>query len=137
MGDDELVVVCGTQNPLAAAGHADKEVLRQASWLMTRRGSIARDIFDDIAEDIQLPDEQRRGVVTHVPMLTLAMLTRTDSLAFLPKSVTIPWQNLGLVKVLDTPATTRLRPLGILLNEANKSRVVRKVARELMRVEQI
>ena len=135
VGDDELVVVCGTQNPLAAKAHADKEALRQASWLMTRRGSIARDIFDDIAEDIQLPDEQRRGVVTHVPMLTLAMLTRTDSLAFLPKSVTIPWQNLGLVKVLDTPATTRLRPLGILLNEANKSRVVRKVARELMRVE--
>lgn len=30
---------------------------------------------------------------------------------------------------------TRMRPLGILLNETNRSRVVRKVARELMRVE--
>lgn len=132
--DDELVVACGSQHPLAAEGKADKEALRNANWLMTRRGSVARDRFDDLAEDIQLPDSHRRGTVTHVPMLTLAMLMRTDSLAFLPKSVTTPWQNEGLVTVLDTPATTRMRPLGILLNETNRSRVVRKVARELMRV---
>lgn len=132
---DELIVACGAQNPLAASGQATMEDLSRARWLLTRRGSVARNRFEDLAEEMQLPEQNRCGVVTHVPILTLDLLCRTDCLALLPRSVTIPWQRDGLVVELQSPATTRLPPLGILVRQEGQSRVVRRIGSELIRAD--
>jgi DNA-binding transcriptional LysR family regulator len=129
---DALVVVCGVNNPLAKQGQASLEELRAHHWLVTRRGSIARDRFEDLAEEIQLPAANRCGVVTHVPTLTLELLTRQNYLALIPRSVAVPWLNDGLVVEIDSPATTRLAPLGFLWQPDSTRRSTRKLATELM-----
>jgi len=130
---DAIVVICGRENPLAASGKASMEDLRAARWLLTRRGSVARNCFEDLAEELDLPAAQRCGVVTHVPMLTLELLCKDDYLTLIPRSVAVPWLNDGLVVELESRATTRLGPLGFLWQGEDARRVTRTVAAELRR----
>lgn len=129
--DDALVVVCGAQNLLASKRAARADDLRAARWLVTRRGSIARNRFEDLAEEIALPQSHRCGVVTHVPMLTLQLLTSQPYLALIPRSVATPWIRDGLVVALDSPATTQLAPLGFLWQSNGAHRVTRMLVNEL------
>ena len=128
---DALVVICGAGHALAARGTVSTDDLKAAQWLVTRRSSVARDRLEDLAEDIGLPDTHRSGVVTHVPSLTLELLTRHDYLALIPRSVALPWIANGWVAELDTPATTRLNPLGFLWQPEKANRLIRKLANEL------
>lgn len=128
---DALVVICGAGHPLAQNGPASPEDLRKARWLVTRRGSVARDRFEDLAEEIGLPAALRSGVVTHVPSLTLELLTQHDFLALIPRSVALPWIANGWVAELDSLGTTRLGPLGFLWQPDKANRVIRKLASEL------
>lgn len=129
--DDALVVFCGASNALAGRGRIEVEDLRAARWLVMRRGSVARNRFEDLAEEIALPDSQRCGVVTHVPMLTLQLLVAQSYLALIPRSVAMPWIRDGLVVELDSPATTRLAPLGFLWQSNGARRVTRMLVNEL------
>lgn len=128
---DALMVVCGSGHALASQGRASAADLRAAQWLVTRRASVARERFEDLAEEIGLPADHRSGVVTHVPGLTLELLTRHDYLALIPRSVALPWIANGWVMELDSPATTRLGPLGYLWQPDKANRVIRKLAGEL------
>lgn len=44
--DDELVVFCGPEHPLAKAGTADNETLGAQAWILRERGSGTRSQFD-------------------------------------------------------------------------------------------
>lgn len=132
--DDALVVICGAGNALSGRKEATADDLRDARWLLTRRGSIARNRFEDLAEDIGLPAENRCGVVTHVPALTLELLCRHDYLALIPRSVAAPWLRDGHAVELASPATTRLASLGLMWKPDGASRVIRKLVGELTAV---
>lgn len=129
---DALVVICGAKNPLAEQGKASLGDLRACRWLVTRRGSVARNRFEDLAEEIALPDANRCGIVTHVPMLTLELLSREDYVTLIPRSVAMPWLHDGLVAEVASPATTRLAPLGVLWQPDTASNVTRKLITSLL-----
>lgn len=133
---DALVVVCGSGHPLAKAQGIGLGDLRAERWLVMRRGSVARRRFEDLAEEMDLPEAHRCGIVTHAPILTSELLAREGYLALLPRSVTLPWQRDGLVTELATPATSRLPPLGILWREDTPQRIVRKIVGELRTIGQ-
>lgn len=128
---DALVVVCGAQNPLAKQGTATVEELRECHWILTRRGSVARNRFEDFAEEMQLPPENRCGIITHVPMLTQELLVKGKYLTLVPRSVAMPWITDGLAVELNTPATTKLLPLGFLWKSDDARRVTKMLASEL------
>jgi DNA-binding transcriptional LysR family regulator len=134
--EDALVVVAGSQHRLACSAIADAETLRESQWLLTRRGSVARNRFEDFAEEIGLPNKNRCGVITHVPMLTLELLAGGDYLTLVPRSVAMPWLASGLAIEIESPATTRLGPLGFLWQREVASRVTRLVANELRNLRQ-
>jgi len=125
--DDELVVVCGLQNSLSKQRNLSVEDYRNHEWLLTRRGSIARNAFEELAEAAQIPSENRCGLVMHVPVLTLKLLAQENYLSLIPRSVALPWINEGMVVELYGPATKRLKPLGLLWNPTTANRVVRKL----------
>lgn len=133
---DALVVVCGAGHALAKHGPATTEDLRNAHWLITRRGSVARNRFEDLAEEIGLPTNHRSGVVTHVPSLTLELLTRHDYLALIPRSVALPWIANGWVAEVDSPAMTRLEQLGFAWQPDKANHIIRKLAGELSKATQ-
>lgn len=128
---DALVVLCGKRNPLARKAFATLDDLAGANWLLTRRGSVARDRFEDLAEEMNLPVENRCGVITHVPMVTQELLEQGNYLTLVPRSVAASWLRNGIVHELDSPATTALAPLGFLWQGDNARRVTKMVANEL------
>ncbi|WP_181389348.1 LysR family transcriptional regulator [Pseudoprimorskyibacter insulae] len=129
--EDPLVVVCGAQNALARKGHISPEELARANWLVSRRGSIARQRLEELAEEIDLPPENRFSVVTHVSILTLNFLTTSDVLTLIPRGVAAPWLRDGRVVELDCMATTPLPPLGLLTRSDDARQVTGLFIREL------
>lgn len=129
---DALVVVCHKNNALAKHGKASLEDLQSSRWVLTRRGSIARERFEELSKQMQLPDVQRCGIVTHVPLLTEELLAQQNYLALLPRSVALPWLRSGSVVELESLATTKLAPLGFLWQREKATQVVRKLASTLM-----
>ena len=128
---DALVVICGAQHPLSAQCSVSNDDLRAFPWLIHRRGSIARNRFESIAQEIDLPANKRCGVVTHIPMLTRELLMGGNFLALMPRSVAIPWFSDGSVVEIDCPANTAIAPLGFLWQPDSASRITRKIAGEL------
>jgi DNA-binding transcriptional LysR family regulator len=129
---DDLVVICGAQHPLAKRKTASRKTLVQYRWLLTRRGSEARTRFEEIAEDLSIPAKNRCGIVTHVQMLTLELLTYQDHLVLLPRSVVEPWLRKGDVVELSSPATTPMANLGFLWQGDSARMVVRQLGEELL-----
>jgi DNA-binding transcriptional LysR family regulator len=132
--DDDLIVVCGSQNLLSQQRNISRDDFRNHEWLLTRRGSIARNAFEELAEEAQIPSVNRCGLVMHVPVLTLKLLVQGNYLSLIPRSVAIPWINEGLVVELDSPATKRLMPLGLLWNPTTANRVVRKFVEGIRKI---
>lgn len=125
--DDAMVVVCGAQNPLAKQKSISREDFKRHQWLVARRGSLARNQFEELAEEMQIPPANRCGLVTHVPVLTRELLVRDNYVSLIPRSVALPWIKVGMVVELESPATKGLQPLGLLWNPSTASRVVRKL----------
>ncbi|MDE4063436.1 hypothetical protein [Phaeobacter gallaeciensis] len=77
--------------------------LRAVHWLVMRRGSVACSRCEYLAEEI----------------------------ALIPRSVATLWLRDGLVVALDSPATTRLAPLGFLGQSNCAHRVAWMLVNEL------
>lgn len=132
--DDELVVVCGSQNPLSTQRNISRDDYRNHEWLLARRGSIARNAFEELAEDVGIPSANRCGLVTHVPVLTLKLLQQVNYLSLIPRSVALPWINAGMVVELYGPANKSLKPLGLLWNPTTANQVVRKLVEGIRKI---
>lgn len=66
--EDELVVFCAPQHPLAAAGEADNARLAEQAWILRERGSGTRGQFD-------------REIARHLPRLDLRLeLEHTEAI---------------------------------------------------------
>lgn len=112
--DDELIVVCGKDHPLAKQTKISTIELGQAKWLVNRVGSVARQRFEDIAQEHDWPQSCRCQIIMHIPELTREMLTTGQYLAILPRSVSLPWLASGDFVALVTEVQTSLPVLGFL-----------------------
>ena len=112
--DDILIAVCGRTHPFAKAADVSEQELGQASWLINRVGSVARNRFEEIAQANNWPQSGRCQIVMHIPDVTREMLITGKHLAVLPRSVALPWLERGEVKELKTKINAPLRPLGCL-----------------------
>ncbi|WP_168223030.1 LysR family transcriptional regulator [Oceanicola sp. D3] len=112
--EDRLIAVCGSTHPLAARVEISSEELGASKWLLNRVGSVARDRFEDVAQENDWPQAARCQVIMHIPELTKDMLTSGKYLAVLPRSVAAPWIASGEIRELPTEIDTPLRPLGLL-----------------------
>ena len=112
--NDRLIVVCAKSHPLAAKAAASLEQLGQCHWLMNRIGSVARNRFEDVAAKAGWPNEIQRPVVTHIPNLTLQMLSTGKYLTIVPRSMALPWLEAGMLVELECDVSSALPPLGFL-----------------------
>lgn len=115
--EDRLIVACGQSHPLAQKKEISGDDLGQATWLMNRVGSIARQRFEEVSVAGNWPHSSRCQLVMHIPSLTKEMLLTGNYLAILPKSVALPWLGAGEIIELDTDIGAPLSPLGYLWAE--------------------
>lgn len=114
--EDMLIAVCGRRHPFAAREAIDPEELGEAKWLLNRVGSVARDRFEEVANQHGWPYAARCQVIMHIPDLTRDMLLNGRHLAVLPRSVALPWLATGEVREMATDINAPLSPLGLLWN---------------------
>ncbi|SMX26595.1 HTH-type transcriptional regulator GbpR [Pelagimonas phthalicica] len=112
--DDGLIAVCGRSHPLAKRSKISNADLAEAKWLLNRVGSVARARFEEIAQAHGWPRESRCQMIMHIPELTKEMLATGKYLAILPRSVAMPWLDVGDVIEMETEISAPLRPLGLL-----------------------
>ena len=69
---DELVIFCGPQHPLAAAGSADNAQLAEQPWILREPGSGTRALFDRVVAP-RLPGLQVRLQLEHTEAIKRAV----------------------------------------------------------------
>lgn len=111
---DQLIIVCGSKHPLVSKPETTMHDLGQASWLLNRVGSVARNRFEELSEQHDWPQSARCLVTMHIPELTREMLLSQGYLAIMPKAVALPWIAEGVVSQLRHELATPLAPLGLI-----------------------
>lgn len=87
------------------------------SWIMNRVGSVAREVFENLAESGGWPEGSRSALSTQVPELTRYILASGRHLALVPYSVACPWIESGEIVEIKVDAEMILAPLGLLHSE--------------------
>lgn len=119
--DDELVVLCGPQHPLARRRRAlDWASLDGRSWLQGPVGSIARKRLDELTAGLA------RGItpfpmVTRIPAVLSATLRQHPVLALLPRSYLRHEVDAGELVALPLAERLPVDPLGLMLPSEGRS----------------
>jgi len=125
---DALVAVCGDTHPFALQKTTTMDNLGTGKWLQNRVGSVARVRFEETAQKWKWPTSTRCQIIMHIPELTRTMLKTNEYLALLPRSVALPWLQLGEVKELASELEMKLPPLGYLWEPRDSGPATQKLA---------
>jgi len=123
---DELIIVCRDQHPLATADNCKPSELADQIWLSNRVGSVARQRLEELAFEHGWPEENRCGVIVHIPEMTRKLLMESDYLVVVPKSVARPWLDSGDLVQIQPRLTTSLSPLGFVMPEQGAFKSLRQ-----------
>lgn len=118
--EDEVVIVCSAEHPLARSRRFDEAALAAQLWVMVPPGTTARERFDEFVS--KLPEMPRtHSLITRNRTLLVRLLQQRSALAMLPLSFVrdlIEQGELALVKMRDAQP---MLPMGLLHQEAGMS----------------
>lgn len=110
--NDQLGVFCGPNHPLAGAKRLRLADLAGFGWVVPRRGTPTRAIFDKVCAHSDLP-----ATVAHVEtssmMLVRGLLNQTDRLTMLSRHQAAAEIRAGHMRLLDLTFEDLGRPIGI------------------------
>lgn len=111
---DDLIPVVGPDHPLAAIKTTTPEALDGFPWVLPRRGSPARQIFDQVLANRLQPDSL---VETSSMILMRQLLLKSDHIGFISRLQVTAEIELGLLIPLSLPLGTTERPIGLTTRE--------------------
>jgi DNA-binding transcriptional LysR family regulator len=125
--DDEFLVVCAPDHPLARKKTVTWRDLAQATWLITPVDSAARHKLDELCQRMGVSVRQSQ-VITRVTSMTWAMLQQQTLLTLVPASVFRQLRDAGQVVALRLPERLPYAPLGMVLPLRDVAVATRTVA---------
>ena len=115
--DDEVVIVCSADHPLARSRRFDEAALAAQLWVMLPSGLTARERFDEFVS--KLPAMPRtHSLITRNGTLLVRLLQQRSALTMLPLSFVrdfVEQGQLALVKMRDAQP---MLPMGLLHQQA-------------------
>ncbi|WP_296251735.1 LysR family transcriptional regulator [Pseudomonas sp. UBA4194] len=113
LGEEELCVIVGAQNPIAAAGSLTWEELQSMTWVLQQHPSPMRAIVNQAFHDARV-DIPNSVVETTSIMTLLSLLQQTDMIGVTPTSVVEDYPGKHLLAVLPVAFEPRLPPFGLI-----------------------
>lgn len=129
---DELVVVCSTTHPHAMRRAVSLDDLERANWLTMPVGSVARQHFEALADQLGWQAISQCHVTSHDMMVIWPMLDAAAILALVPRSIVVPWLERALLVVLDTEIDIPLDTIGFLQRLDGQGSAARAFANTLL-----
>jgi len=124
--EDEVVIVCSADHPLARSRRFDEAALAAQLWVMVPSGTTARERFDEFVS--RLPAMPRtHSLITRNATLLVRLLQQRGALTMLPLSFVrdfVQQGELALVKMRDTQP---MLPMGLLHQESGMSEATTKL----------
>jgi len=113
LAEDRLVAVCDAGHRLARRRRLSWDDVQRETWLLSPAGSVAREVFDALAE--RFPSGARTyPLVTRVLTMSLQLLREERLLGLLPYSFVRHLVDTGQLAVLPLAGISALEPLGVL-----------------------
>lgn len=130
--DDEFVVLCGPQHPMADKRRVSWKTMASETWLPAPVGTAARTRLDELAARWNTP-LRTCEVITRVPVVTAHLLQTQRLLTLVPASSLRPLIEAGQLAVLRLPEPLPFDPLGMLLPIESAGPATRQLANFLTR----
>ncbi len=112
LGEEELCVIVGAQNPVANVKKIDWEALQNLTWVLQQHPSPMRAIVNQAFHNARV-DIPSSVVETTSIMTLLSLLQQTDMIGVTPRSVVDDYPGRHLLAVLPITFVPRLPPFGL------------------------
>jgi DNA-binding transcriptional LysR family regulator len=113
LGEEELCVIAGAQNPLAQEKHLGWAELQNMTWVLQQQPSPMRAIINQVFHNARV-DIPSSIVETTSIMTLLSLIQQTDMLGVTPVSVVEDYPGRDLLAVLPIKFEARLPPYGLI-----------------------
>lgn len=113
LGEEELCVVVGAQNPLSQARKLDWGELQELTWMLQQHPSPMRGIVNQAFHNARI-DLPSSIVETTSIMTLLSLLQQTDMIGITPRSVIEDYPGKHLLAILPIQLEPRLPPYGLI-----------------------
>jgi len=118
--EDEVVIVCSADHPLARSRRFDEAALAAQLWVMVPSGTTARERFDEFVS--RLPAMPRtHSLITRNATLLVRLLQQRGALTMLPLSFVRDFIEQGELALLKMRDPQPMLPMGLLHQEAGMS----------------
>ena len=113
LGEEELCVIAGAQNPLAQSTRLSWAELQHETWILQQHPSPMRSIINQVFHNARV-DIPGSIVETTSIMTLLSLVQQTDMIGVTPVSVVEDYPARELLAVLPINFETRLPPYGLI-----------------------
>lgn len=113
LGEEELCVIVGAQNPLAQLKELTWGELQNMTWVLQQQPSPMRTIINQVFHNARI-DVPSNIVETSSIMTLLSLIQKTDMLGVTPLSVVNDYPGRHLLAVLPISFEPRLPPYGLI-----------------------
>lgn len=113
LGEEDLCVIAGAQNPFAKAESLSWEELQDMTWVLQQHPSPMRAIVNQAFHNARV-DIPNSVVETTSIMTLLSLLQQTDMIGVTPRSVVEDYPGRHLLAVLPVVFEPRLPPYGLI-----------------------
>ncbi|MEJ5059474.1 MULTISPECIES: LysR family transcriptional regulator [unclassified Pseudomonas] len=113
LGEEELCVIAGAQNPLAQEKQLGWAELQNMTWVLQQQPSPMRAIINQVFHNARV-DIPNSIVETTSIMTLLSLIQQTDMLGVTPVSVVEDYPGRDLLAVLPIKFEARLPPYGLI-----------------------
>lgn len=113
LGEEELCVIAGAQNPFAEAEQVSWSELQNMTWVLQQHPSPMRAIVNQAFHDARV-DIPNSIVETTSIMTLLSLLQQTDMIGVTPRSVVNDYAGRHLLAILPVTFEPRLPPYGLI-----------------------
>ncbi|VVO59947.1 MULTISPECIES: LysR family transcriptional regulator [Pseudomonas] len=113
LGEEELCVIAGAQNPLAQEKNLGWAELQNMTWVLQQQPSPMRAIINQVFHNARV-DIPSSIVETTSIMTLLSLIQQTDMLGVTPVSVVEDYPGRDLLAVLPIKFEARLPPYGLI-----------------------
>jgi DNA-binding transcriptional LysR family regulator len=113
LGEEQLCVIAGAQNPLAQATQLTWAELQNMTWVLQQQPSPMRTIINQVFHNARV-DVPSSIVETTSIMTLLSLIQQTDMLGVTPLSVVDDYPGRHLLAILPISFEPRLPPFGLI-----------------------